>query len=66
MTSGKQSGEGFGGEEDPEVGDEQVEQGEGKPAHLEMVVVLVVVVLVVMKMIMMMMKRQSVRLGIHL
>ena len=35
MTGGEQSGEGFRGEEDPEVGDEEVEQGEGQPAHLQ-------------------------------
>ena len=57
MTGGKQSGEGFRGEEKSEVGDEQVEQGQGKPAHLEMMVVVVLVLLVVvMKLIMMMIK----------
>ena len=33
MTGGEQSGEGFRGEENPEVGDEEVEQGEGQPAE---------------------------------
>ena len=42
MTGGEQSGEGFRGEENPEVGDEEVEQGEGKPAHLQMLSVLLV------------------------
>ena len=40
MTGGEQSGEGFRGEENPEVGDEEVEQGEGQPAHLHMLSVL--------------------------
>ena len=59
MTGGKQSGEGFRGEEKPEVGDEQVEQGQGKPAHLEMMMVMVAAAVVVV------MKRRSVRSGVH-
>ena len=58
MTGGKQSGEGFRGEEKPEVGDEQVEQGQGKPAHLEMMMMVMVAAVVVMK-------RRSVRSGVH-
>ena len=60
MTGGKQSGEGFRGEEKSEVGDEQVEQGQGKPAHLEMMMVMVAAVVVVV-----VMKRRSVRSGVH-
>ena len=60
MTGGKQSGEGFRGEEKPEVGDEQVEQGQGKPAHLEMMMVMVAAAVVVV-----VMKRRSVRSGVH-
>ena len=59
MTGGKQSGEGFRGEENPEVGDEQVEQGQGKPAHLEMMMMVMVAAVVVV------MKRRSVRSGVH-
>ena len=59
MTGGKQSGEGFRGEEKPEVGDEQVEQGQGKPAHLEMMMMVMVAAAVVV------MKRRSVRSGVH-
>ena len=59
MTGGKQSGEGFRGEEKPEVGDEQVEQGQGKPAHLEMMMLVAAAVVVVV------MKRRSVRSGVH-
>ena len=60
MTGGKQSGEGFRGEEKSEVGDEQVEQGQGKPAHLEMMMVMVAAAVVVV-----VMKRRSVRSGVH-
>ena len=60
MTGGKQSGEGFRGEEKPEVGDEQVEQGQGKPAHLEMMMVMVAAAVVVV-----VMKRRSVSSGVH-
>ena len=59
MTGGKQSGEGFRGEEKSEVGDEQVEQGQGKPAHLEMMMLVAAAVVVVV------MKRRSVRSGVH-
>ena len=59
MTGGKQSGEGFRGEEKSEVGDEQVEQGQGKPAHLKMMMMVMVAAVVVV------MKRRSVRSGVH-
>ena len=43
MTGGEQSGEGFRGEENPEVGDEEVEQRQRKPAYLNFIIMLVMI-----------------------